>query len=388
MNRAWETVNLGDICRITSSKRIFAKEYRTSGVPFYRGKEIIEKHNGRKVSNELYISKERYEEIRNKFDVPKKGDILLSSVGTLGVAWLVDEDEFYFKDGNLTWLRCNEKMIPGFLYLWLNSPSARNQINAMCIGSTQKALTIETLKKFLVELPPIETQKRICRIIDPISNKIKTNNQINKNLSEQLQALYTSEFDVTVHHATAKLSDICHYSVERVNVDELSTKTYYSTENMQPNKVSSVEATNLPSIKQTTRCHKGDVLVSNIRPYFKKIEYVTTECGCSTDVLCFVPASKDLSAFLYETLYADRFFDYMVAGSKGTKMPRGDKQQIMQYEVVMPSSEQLLAFNAAATPMLALITNGMLENERLSMLRDSLLPRLMSGELDVSDIDF
>lgn len=317
MNRAWETVNLGDICRITSSKRIFAKEYRTSGVPFYRGKEIIEKHNGRKVSNELYISKERYEEIRNKFDVPKKGDILLSSVGTLGVAWLVDEDEFYFKDGNLTWLRCNEKMIPGFLYLWLNSPSARNQINAMCIGSTQKALTIETLKKFLVELPPIETQKRICRIIDPISNKIKTNNQINKNLSEQLQALYTSEFDVTVHHATAKLSDICHYSVERVNVDELSTKTYYSTENMQPNKVSSVEATNLPSIKQTTRCHKGDVLVSNIRPYFKKIEYVTTECGCSTDVLCFVPASKDLSAFLYETLYADRFFDYMVAGSKG-----------------------------------------------------------------------
>lgn len=388
MNRAWETVNLGDICRITSSKRIFAKEYRTSGVPFYRGKEIIEKHNGRKVSNELYISKERYEEIRNKFDVPKKGDILLSSVGTLGVAWLVDEDEFYFKDGNLTWLRCNEKMIPGFLYLWLNSLSARNQINAMCIGSTQKALTIETLKNFLVELPPIETQKRICRIIDPISNKIKTNNQINKNLSEQLQALYTSEFDVTVHHATAKLSDICHYSVERVNVDELSTKTYYSTENMQPNKVSSVEATNLPSIKQTTRCHKGDVLVSNIRPYFKKIEYVTTECGCSTDVLCFVPASKDLSAFLYETLYADRFFDYMVAGSKGTKMPRGDKQQIMQYEVVMPSSEQLLAFNAAATPMLALITNGMLENERLSMLRDSLLPRLMSGELDVSDIDF
>lgn len=211
---------------------------------------------------------------------------------------------------------------------------------------------------------------------------------INKNLSEQLQALYTSEFDVTAHHETAKLSDICHYSIEKVNVDELSTKTYYSTENMQPNKVSSVEATNLPSIKQTTRCHKGDVLVSNIRPYFKKIEYVTTECGCSTDVLCFVPASKELSAFLYETLYADRFFDYMVAGSKGTKMPRGDKQQIMQYEVVMPSSEQLLAFNAAATPILALITNGMLENERLSMLRDSLLSRLMSGELDVSDIDF
>lgn len=254
--------------------------------------------------------------------------------------------------------------------------------------STYPSIKPSDIENLEISIPDIVVQKRIASILGCLDKKIEQNNMINKNLSEQLQALYTSEFDVTIHHATAKLSDICHYSVEKVNVDELSTKTYYSTENMQPNKVSSVEATNLPNIKQTTRCHKGDVLVSNIRPYFKKIEYVTTECGCSTDVLCFVPASKELSAFLYETLYADRFFDYMVAGSKGTKMPRGDKQQIMQYEVVMPSSEQLLAFNAAATPMLALITNGLLENERLSMLRDSLLPRLMAGELDVSDIDF
>lgn len=190
-----------------------------------------------------------------------------------------------------------------------------------------------------------------------------------------------------MYPVTGKLSDICHYSSERVNVDQLTTKTYYSTENMQPNKASAVEAANLPNIKQTTKCHAGDVLVSNIRPYFKKIEYVTTACGCSADVLCFVPESKELSAFLYETVYADRFFDYMVAGSKGTKMPRGDKQQIMQYGIVMPSPEQLSAFNAIATPMLALIGNHVLENERLSTLRDSLLPKLVSGEIDVSDIE-
>ena len=156
---------------------------------------------------------------------------------------------------------------------------------------------------------------------------------------------------------------------------------------MQQNKASAVEATNLPNIRQTTKCHTGDVLVSNIRPYFKKIEYVTSTCGCSADVLCFVPESKQLSAFLYETLYADRFFDYMVAGSKGTKMPRGDKQQIMQYEIVMPSTAQLSFFNEAAVPMLTLLANGVTENETLSKLRDSLLPKLMSGELDVSGID-
>ena len=98
----WNKMKLGDIASIASSKRIFAREYQREGIPFYRGKEIIEKHKGNAVSTELFISRERYEEIKNKYDVPRPGDILLSSVGTLGIPWLVDEDEFYFKDGNLT----------------------------------------------------------------------------------------------------------------------------------------------------------------------------------------------------------------------------------------------------------------------------------------------
>ena len=309
--------------------------------------------------------------------------------GKIAQIGCLDPGEVGFGSTEYIVFRAREGTDPDFLYYLIRSPLVREpSIKSMVGSSGRQRVQTNVVADLQIAVPGIVEQKCIGDLLKVLDDKIQLNTKINKNLSEQLQALYTSEFDVTIHHATAKLSDICHYSVEKVNVDELSTKTYYSTENMQPNKVSSVEATNLPNIKQTTRCHKGDVLVSNIRPYFKKIEYVTTECGCSTDVLCFVPASKDLSAFLYETLYADRFFDYMVAGSKGTKMPRGDKQQIMQYEVVMPSSEQLLAFNAAATPMLALITNGLLENERLSMLRDSLLPRLMAGELDVSDIDF
>lgn len=178
----WEKVKLSDIAFITSSKRIFAREYQKEGIPFYRGKEIIEKHKGNSVSTELFISYERYEEIKNKFGVPRLGDILLSSVGTLGVPWLVDEEEFYFKDGNLTWLRCNDKIMPDFLYLWLNSVEAKNQIHTKCIGSTQKALTIDTLNKFEVTLPSLDEQVKICKIIIPISKKIEKNRGINKNL--------------------------------------------------------------------------------------------------------------------------------------------------------------------------------------------------------------
>ncbi len=156
---------------------------------------------------------------------------------------------------------------------------------------------------------------------------------------------------------------------------------------MQPNKAGAVNATSLPTISQTTKCHKGDVLISNIRPYFKKIVYVFDDCGCSTDVLCFVPNDIGLSAFLFSTVYADRFFDYMVAGSKGTKMPRGDKQQIMNYPVVVPSDHALMTFTNTVKPMLETISNNRAENVRLANMRDVLLPRLMSGELDVSEID-
>ena len=83
----------------------------------------------------------------------------------------------------------------------------------------------------------------------------------------------------------------------------------------------------------------------------------------------------------------DRFFDYMVAGSKGTKMPRGDKQQIMNYPVVLPDKESLDLFNGLIVPMLDQIATNRIESNRLVALRDALLPKLMSGELDVSELD-
>ena len=156
---------------------------------------------------------------------------------------------------------------------------------------------------------------------------------------------------------------------------------------MQPNKAGAINATSLPAVSQVTKCHVGDVLVSNIRPYFKKIIYVTVEGGCSADVLCFSPKRKELSVFLYGTLYMDRFFDYMVAGSKGTKMPRGDKQQIMNYQITIPTVESLATYNATASPMLEQINRNRFENIKLTQLRDTLLPQLMTGELDVSKLD-
>ena len=130
-----------------------------------------------------------------------------------------------------------------------------------------------------------------------------------------------------------KLSDICVFRKGKVDVSNLTLKTYISTENMLPNKGGITEASSLPTVQLTQEYKKGDVLVSNIRPYFKKIWRAKYDGGCSNDVLVFQGNSNIDGDFLYYILANDDFFAYSMATSKGTKMPRGDKTSIMQYEV-------------------------------------------------------
>lgn len=130
-----------------------------------------------------------------------------------------------------------------------------------------------------------------------------------------------------------KLLDICVFRKGKVDVSKLTLKTYISTENMLPNKGGVTEASSLPTVQLTQEYKKGDILVSNIRPYFKKIWQAKCDGGCSSDVLVFQGNLNIDGDFLYYILANDDFFAYSMATSKGTKMPRGDKTSIMQYEV-------------------------------------------------------
>lgn len=139
---------------------------------------------------------------------------------------------------------------------------------------------------------------------------------------------------------TYKLSDICDFVKGKVPVATLTKHNYISTENMLPNRGGIVEAATLPTTDGTQSYSVGDILVSNIRPYFKKIWFATKDGGCSNDVLVF-RAKKDTNPiYLYYVLADDRFFNYATATSKGTKMPRGDKVAIMNYEITEFSKEE------------------------------------------------
>lgn len=193
---SWEKTKIGDHCEITSSKRIFYSEYTDSGVPFYRSKEIIESSQGQPISEPLYISTDKYNDIKSKFGVPLPGDMLLTSVGTIGIPYIVRTDDyFYFKDGNLTWFRnFDDSLSSEFLCYWIGSKDGYGVLNNTTIGSSQKALTISSLKQIECPLPPIEVQNRIVDILSAYDALIENNQKQIKLLEEAARRLYKEWF--------------------------------------------------------------------------------------------------------------------------------------------------------------------------------------------------
>lgn len=316
------------------------------------------------------------------------GDIVFSRVGSVDRCSYVDKShDGWMFSGRCLRVRPTELVDSLYLYYYFCLEETKQFVRNIAVGATMPSINTKLLGEVEIALPDLNNQKRIAAVLSSLDDKIENNQKLNDNLADLLQTIYQGRFGNDILAVNqGVLSDICSYSTDKVAVSELNVRTYFSTENMLSGKAGSTEATSLPTTSQTTACHKGDTLISNIRPYFKKIVYCEDKCGCSTDVLCFTPSQPCYSAYLFSTLYADKFFAFMVAGSIGTKMPRGDKQQIMTYPVVLPSEEELAGFNTIASPLLEQIYSNRAENKRLSILRDTLLPKLMSGEINVSAI--
>ena len=136
-----------------------------------------------------------------------------------------------------------------------------------------------------------------------------------------------------------KLKEICEYISDRVAVIAVSEENYISTENMAQNKGGVTRAASLPSSGAVIRYKNDDILISNIRPYFKKIWQADKNGGCSADVLCIRAKEHIDSTFLYYLLSQDAFFEYVMTGTKGCKMPRGDKSHIMDWDIDIPEDK-------------------------------------------------
>ena len=186
---SWEKKALGDITDILSSKRIYKEEYIANGIPFFRSSEVVDLYDTGNTDPTFFISEQRYEEIKNQYGVPDIGDLLVTSVGTIGKTWIVDNRKFYYKDGNLTQVRKSESLDMRFLQFYIMSPEFKEQIEDTVSGSAYNALTIVKFKKIRLPVPSVIEQSQIVRILDDLLAKEQQAKEAAERVLEQIDLI-------------------------------------------------------------------------------------------------------------------------------------------------------------------------------------------------------
>ena len=187
--KSWEKKALGDITDILSSKRIYKEEYTANGIPFFRSSEVVDLYDTGNTEPTFFISEQRYEEIKNQYGVPDVGDLLVTSVGTIGKTWIVDNRKFYYKDGNLTQVRKSKLLDMRFLQFYIMSPEFKEQIEETVSGSAYNALTIVKFKKIRLPIPSVVEQSRIVRILDDLLAKEQQAKEAAEGVLEQIDLI-------------------------------------------------------------------------------------------------------------------------------------------------------------------------------------------------------
>ena len=408
--KGWSKRSIGDIAKVTSSKRIFLSDYVGFGVPFWRSKEVIEQFNGKDVSTELFIAQERYNEIKAKFGVPTKGDILLTSVGTVGVPHLVRNDSpFYFKDGNLTWVKdIIAEVEPYYIYLWLSSNVGQKEIQNNLIGSSQKALTIDSLKKIKIFLPPLTTQKKIAGILLAYDDAIENNLRALKLLEEMAQITY-EEWFVRLRfpgHTTTPINKTTGLP-EGWAIKKLGEVTDLIKRGISPQYV---EVDGITVINQKcVRSHRVDLSVARQtsknkkvpdEKFLKKYDVLINSTGTGTlgrvaqyfferspttvdSHVTIIRASSKISS-LYLGRFIERNESYLEQLGKGAtnqkELSATDLSAVV--EVLVPSSDLQDKYHQYCEFIFEEVTSLSAQNIILREARDILLPRLMTGVID------
>lgn len=398
----WEKVKLGEVSRVSSSKRIFARQYVRKGVPFYRQKEIIDKKNKNFIIDPLFISVETYNEIKKKFGVPVKGDLLITAVGaSLGIPYIVDDEIFYFKDGNLIWLsNFNENINSKYIYYWITSDIGQKMMWSRVIGSAQPALTIDIIKQFELSIPTYILQNKIVKILETYDKLIENNQKQIKLLEEAAQRLYKEWFvnlrfpgyentpiidGVPEGWKKGILGDIAINVGKKVKKEDRNKYKQYLPIDCLPRKsLAYTESLNIKLAESSLVSFKPkDILFGAMRPYFHKV-VIAYDKGLTRNT-CFVINAKEREFLSYLTmlLFSDNTINYATTISVGTTMPYVRLNDFLNMEIIIPAPHIVKEFEKLFKPISEDIVNFAKQIGVLSEARDRLLTKLMSGEIEV-----
>ena len=403
----WPVYRMNELCEITSSKRIYAADYVSEGVPFYRGREITEKYKGNlDVSTELFITEEKFSEIERKYGAPKPGDLLLTSVGTLGSVYVVKLGErFYFKDGNITWFRHFKELDSNFFYYWLVSPLGRAELKKCTIGVAQPALTIVLLKGMEIGVPPLPVQRRIAGILSAYDELIENSQRRIRILEAMARALYREWFvlfrfpghekiprvasalgEIPEGWEVRKLADVAEVNRAQINARTAPEELHYiDISSVSPGQIDSITTYAFADAPGRARriIQHGDVLWSCVRPNRRshaQVMHPEPDTIASTG-FAVITATKVPSTFLYFATTMDDFVAFLTNNATGAAYPAVSGATFEKAVLLIPPSPLLEKFGDATIPMAEQIHRLQRKIQNLRRTRDLLLPRLLTQRI-------
>ena len=334
-----------------------------------------------------------------------RGDIIITHRGTLGqIVYIPQTSKYdrYIISQSQFRIKCNEKVLPEYLVYYFHTPIGQHKLlsNASQVGVPALARPSSTFQKIEVEIPGLDIQRRVVNIINSLQNKIALNNKINDNLEQQAEALYKAWFIDYLPFAGEKPEEWNNTIIEELTslvsrgitpkYTEDSDQIVINQKCVRDHRIDlSLARTHTPKKINEKWLQYGDLLINSTgegtlgraaQVWFKP-EKMTVD----SHVTIVRPKSKELMYYIgFWGLVHEKEIESLHTGSTGqTELPR---ERIKAMELVLPDQTTLAIFNAIVQPMTETIINNQIQNNKLAALRDGLLPKLMSGEIDVENI--
>lgn len=265
---------------------------------------------------------------------------IIGHIGSAGIVNWCSGKAFVTYNGTIADIKDKSKLDSRYLYyvlLSLNLPTY--------VKGSQPFLSASDFAKVRIPIPPLEVQKEIVRLLDDFTAKTaELQAELNKEYeARKKQYEYYRDTLLNDEKTTRKvtLQDVAQYSKARISSSEVNETNYVGVDNLLQNKKGKVNSTHVPTSGNLTEFQSGDILIGNIRPYLQKIWLSDKTGGTNGDVLDIRPNQKLVTPpFLYQVLASDRFFNYDMQNSKGAKMPRGNKEKVMEYTFALPTLER------------------------------------------------
>ena len=348
------------------------------------------------------ISNDDYETLKRNGCVPQIDDIL---IGKDGARFFEDIIIYRQREkpallSSIAILRCDKsKILPDFLYYVLRTPSFRQDVkDNYGSGSAIPRIILKDFKRMMVSYPSLEKQQAIISVLTAIDSKIQANTEINDNLEQQAQAIYHERFETVSPNdlpsdwrivTLGEVATISNKSFNPLKEPEILLEHY---------SIPAFDEARFPVFELSTSIKSNKFIIdascfmiSKLNPTTKRVwkpYCLTGNAVCSTEFIVYKAKDQSITDFLYSVIDSGSFSDFMcshVTGSTGSRQ-RTTPSDTLSYELILPSEDELAEFQSLVSPMYAQIRINAIENDRLKRLRDSLLPKLMSGEIDVSAV--